>query len=444
MDQHTLDTVVRQAIEAEAGNLVNAVTEFLGGIGPKFSALKAEQRFRISLQSLGASLAISALEHADPDLRKALRDRGHSNPSGELCQGPLKGKGMKVIGLQLLVGSIRVPEWTAVCRKCGRHLGAVQEALQAVNHMSAACASAVAIAGVNLSFEKAQAAVEEMSGLTVDDNRVQRTIAALGPRAKEAMAEAPADSAKSLPPKGSQVYVMMDGGRIRTRQNGGEWREPCTALVLWRNEKGGWEKRGISHPLDKSKVLSVLDRWMTRLAPGTDWEVIIIADGAEWIWQWADQYPWAVHILDYYHLKEHVWEAAKALHGEETSAAACWVDRMMARLWRGWDTSTILALDRMKPRGLNAAKKLEALNKLATYLDNHHGLTRYAQNRKAGRCIGSGAIESFCKQLFSMRMKGPGMFWGELGAEHVMGLRTLYLTGQWGRLWDSPRLRKSA
>jgi len=40
--------------------------------------------------------------------------------------------------------------------------------------MSAACASAVALAGVSLPFEKAQAALAEMTGLSVDDNRVQR------------------------------------------------------------------------------------------------------------------------------------------------------------------------------------------------------------------------------------------------------------------------------
>jgi hypothetical protein len=442
--ENTLDSVIRQGLDAEAANVVDAMRRFLALSGTSFQALSAEQDLRSALHSLGANLVARALVHADGELRQALRARGHLDPSGAVCRGALKSKGLKPVALHMLLGSIRVPEWTATCRTCGRHVGAVQEALQAVNHMSAACASAVALAGVSLPFEKAQSALAEMSGLTVDDNRVQRTVAALGPRAEKAMAEAPEDPTRDLPPKGTRVYVMMDGGRIRMRSNGGEWREPCTALVLWQDAQERWHKRGISHPLDKSKVLAVLDRWMRRLAPGTDWEVIIIADGAEWIWQWADQYPWAIHILDYYHVKEHVWAAAKVLYGEGTPAAAHWVERIMNRLWRGWDSSTVAVLDRMKPRGWSAGAKRDALDALATYLNNHHGLTRFAQNREAGRCIGSGAIESFCKQLFSMRMKGPGMFWGEPGAEHVMGLRTLYLTGQWGRLWDGPRLRKSA
>jgi hypothetical protein len=33
-------------------------------------------------------------------------------------------------------------------------------------------------------------------------------------------------------------------------------------------------------------------------------------------------------------------------------------------------------------------------------------------------------------------MKGPGMFWSEEGAAHVMALRTLYITGQWEQLWN--------
>lgn len=37
-----------------------------------------------------------------------------------------------------------------------------------------------------------------------------------------------------------------------------------------------------------------------------------------------------------------------------------------------------------------------------------------------------------------MRIKGPGMFWSEDGAEHRMALRTLYVTGQWRSLWEQP------
>ena len=108
----------------------------------------------------------------------------------------------------------------------------------------------------------------------------------------------------------------------------------------------------------------------------------------------------------------------------------------MDRLWRGWTPSTVAALDRMKPRGLDRERKRKALHDLATYLENHTGLIRFGQHRNAGRFIGSGAIESLCKQVFTMRVKGPGMFWSEEGAGHVMALRTAYVTGHLDSVFD--------
>lgn len=52
--------------------------------------------------------------------------------------------------------------------------------------------------------------------------------------------------------------------------------------------------------------------------------VIIIADGAEWIWKWAEKYEKAVKILDYYHLKEHLYQAGTALYGEDSLRVRQW------------------------------------------------------------------------------------------------------------------------
>jgi hypothetical protein len=42
---------------------------------------------------------------------------------------------------------------------------------------------------------------------------------------------------------------------------------------------------------------------------------IFIGDGAEWIWNLADQhFPGAVQIVDLYHARQHLWELARRLH----------------------------------------------------------------------------------------------------------------------------------
>jgi hypothetical protein len=181
---------------------------------------------------------------------------------------------------------------------------------------------------------------------------------------------------------------MIDGGRIRFRgEDGGLWREPCTALVLWEGKDRTLEKRGMSHPTDKTKVLGFLDRWMEQLSFGT-WEVVIVGDGAGWIWQWAAKYPWAIAILDYYHLKEHVYETARLLYGEETPQASRWADEVMNLLWRNWPSDAVAMLERMKPRGPNESEKRKSVRCLVNYIHNHATLIRpvvgYVKARNSG------------------------------------------------------------
>jgi len=443
--ERSREALIRQVFERNLGSLVGVFNEFFGameGLGAG-DLVRTEQALRAVLHHLGGEATGEMLEQSDTELRALLRKtcRIHCNQHGRPCVGSLHSKGMKSVTVTTLFGEIRVRQWRGECRTCLRLFGTVNDLLRLVDGHTPACASVVALNAVVVPYEQARKLLLESAGLEVDDNRIKRVVDALGPRAKTCMEEVPRLRRDGLPPKGSRVYVMMDGGRIRMRENGGAWREPCTALVLWKDRHGRLRKRGISHPTDKEEVLRVVDRWMDRFAPGTDREVIVIADGADWIWKWAKGYPWAIPIVDYYHVKENVWKAAKVLHGEGTPEAQRFVDRIMERLWSGWCRKTEKILKRMKPREPRAAAKKDAITGLATYIKNHASMIRFKRHKNKDRHIGSGAIESMCKQLFSMRMKGPGMFWSEEGAANLMGLRTLYITEQWDQLWQSdPRL----
>jgi len=413
---------------------VEGLQAFLAGLSMDESPRGKEQALRSVLMSVNAELVRDVLERAEPDLRERLRQQGHRDGGGHLCQGALKSKGFKTTELLFLFGPVQVRQWTAICRVCHRRIGALDELLGEVNEMTADAAATVAEASVVLAYEPARKHLQGLQGLEVDDNRIHRTVSLLGPAAQRAQEQAPRLMGRERPPKGARVYILVDGGRCRSREPGRPWREPVLGLVMWEGRDGKLIKRGISHPSDKTRVLSVLERYIRRFLPSR--EVVILSDGAEWIQNWADQFPEAIRILDYYHVKEHVWKAANELHGEGTPQAARWADHILNRLWRGWVPSTVAELDRMKPRGLDRDRKRKALDELATYLENHSGLIRFGQHRNAGRFIGSGAIESLCKQVFTMRIKGPGMFWSEEGAGNVMALRTAYVTGHLDSVFD--------
>ena len=46
-------------------------------------------------------------------------------------------------------------------------------------------------------------------------------------------------------------------------------------------------------------------------------EVVVLGDGAHWIWNIAERhFPQAIQIVDWYHASEYVWHAASAIWGE--------------------------------------------------------------------------------------------------------------------------------
>ena len=50
--------------------------------------------------------------------------------------------------------------------------------------------------------------------------------------------------------------------------------------------------------------------------------------------------------------------------------------------------------------------------------------------------IGSGVVESACKQIVSERMKLAGMRWKKPGAQAVMTLRCITLSNIWNQVFD--------
>ena len=439
VEESTLEAMIRQVVEDEIVTFVSSLQDLLVRLMEANEPKEAETLFRESLLGAGAKMFGKAFERMDNEIRKIVRDRGHRDDSGGFCQGLIEGKGRKPIRIQTVLGQMVVNRWTGICRKCGKFIGSVEQILDVTNGMSAAAASAVSLAGVIQPYRPSEDVLQELLGIRIDDNRIRRTVISLASRSEDTMVHAFSEAQGVLPSSDSTVYVTIDGGRIRMSQEHA-WREPCCALLLWKDKQENWVKFGLSDPLCKEAVLGPLDEWMQRLRiANPNQDVVIIADGAGWIWNWAEKYPWAIKILDYYHLKEHVCDAAKALYGEDQKQIEKWTDDIIDRLWRGWVPSTIEMLKQMEYEGDLANEKKEAVKDLVTYLVNHPGLIDYARHRNAGRNIGSGSIESFCKQLFTMRMKGPGMFWGAEGAKAVMSLRTLYLTNKWNLLWDRPQ-----
>lgn len=168
-------------------------------------------------------------------------------------------------------------------------------------------------------------------------------------------------------------------------------------------------------------------------------EVLILADGAIWIWNIADQhFPHAHQRVDIHHVQEHLWNLAKELFGSETEALRAWV------------TPYLKWLERRKNGAIDVLHGLEELNKAATtlttsqrealqheihYFETHKTRMDYKRGKAKGQPIGSGAIESTCNQ-YQRRFKLPGQFWSIQGDEAFLALSTLHRNGRWQQLFS--------
>jgi hypothetical protein len=166
-------------------------------------------------------------------------------------------------------------------------------------------------------------------------------------------------------------------------------------------------------------------------------KVLVVADGAVWIWNLTDdRFPQAQQRLDYHHAREHLWAVAHALHPDDERAARQWVEPMLAQLQRGRapvllnDLRTLLKRLRKKKRQMVAAE--------LAYLESHQDRMDYAAARRNGEPEGSGAMESTCRQ-YQCRFKRTGQFWSRVGDEALMCLETFWRNDRWHLLF--PHIR---
>jgi hypothetical protein len=76
-------------------------------------------------------------------------------------------------------------------------------------------------------------------------------------------------------------------------------------------------------------------------------------------------------------------------------------------------------------------KKRQEFTKAYRYLRQRMKYMRYAEYRAVGVPLGSGVTEAACKTIYTQRLKLSGMRWERPGAQTVLNLRVLLLSGVW-------------
>jgi hypothetical protein len=329
------------------------------------------------------------------------------------------------------------------CEHCQRRWYALDEdeKLRA-GRVSCAMNRLLGIAGVTVSFEEAQRQIQEYLLVDVSINTIraetQRIGAMQSQREKEWMSQSQdldyLQSRERELTDLKRVYGSIDGAFVPLTEG---WKEEKTVC---------WYKAGLRygsqemHALDIHYYTSLQEAtafgelaWATGLHHRVDQakELVFVCDAAAWIWKIVEHYfPEAVQIVDWYHACQRLYSVADMLVECTEQERLAWTEHVKDLLWEG-DVNAVLqilqALFQKHPR-------CETIQDAITYYKNNQKRMDYARFRKQGYFIGSGSVESACKQIVSLRLKRAGARWTKNGASAVAKARAAWLSHQWDDL----------
>lgn len=167
-------------------------------------------------------------------------------------------------------------------------------------------------------------------------------------------------------------------------------------------------------------------------------KIVVLGDGAEWIRNLAElHFPGAIHIVDLYHARQHLWDVARALFPNNPISQKAWMKVHQKRLLdKGKIEKLVASLRSLLPAHPEAAEKLQDE---ADYFEKNAERMRYPKFRRQHLFVGSGVIEAGCKTVIGSRLKQSGMFWTVRGANAILALRCAHLNNRFETYWEDRR-----
>ena len=165
---------------------------------------------------------------------------------------------------------------------------------------------------------------------------------------------------------------------------------------------------------------------------------VALTDGAPWIANQLEvNLPGLLdaHLLDFYHLAQHVHAAANACLGQGSDAAKAWAGARLHEAKHCGPTPVLAAVDALARDVRRSPAKREAVRLLRGFVAERLAMLRYPAARRRGWDIGSGPTEAAGKNM-ALRLRGVGMKWDLGHAADLMNLKALYESGQAKAYWS--------
>jgi hypothetical protein len=323
----------------------------------------------------------------------------------------------------------------------------------------------MALAGIAFSFEESEQWLKEFLLFEVSENSIRSETQKMGLLQQESeeqqiqasqnenALQARLRAEKQIP---KRLYGSLDAAKVRIEPRARKG-EPVPAHDDWRDMKVGcwYQAEAVSVSRQSSRHRQKAQRagtvfrttqhqyycdimhvdpfgklvWATGCQVTADMaaELVFVCDGATWIWELVEHYyPHAVQIVDWYHAEDRLKRLADAVFPSPSQRQE-WLAQITEDLWQGQVEEVVLACQHL-------ASQHDDARQAVTYFSNHSQRMRYDLFRTQGYLIGSGTIESGCKQIVAQRLKRAGAQWIVEGAVLTAKARAAWLSGCWHTL----------
>lgn len=437
-----------KVIEKMAEILSEELSRYSEELGESGGVMAIEEEMREVLRAVGAKGLGQVLSQ---------QDRGKERPRYWRCScgGQAKYERRREAVVVSVFGRVQYWRGYYLCTHCHHGTAPLDQELHlSAGEVTAGLGSLLALAGVEASFDEGRRKIQRYLGIEVSDNTIRKETELFGRlQAQEEQAwKAQSQDAAYLQEQVRQavkreerIYGSLDGVMTPLK---GEWRElkvlswyeaePVTRSKPRRHhgkrsqEPTALQTKNITYAADQQDAESFGQLvWATGCQRAVDSyaEIVFIADGAAWIWRLVEQYyPNAVQIVDWYHACEYLTPIAQAAFGADRQAADAWLEQTREELWQG-RIQTVLAACRALE-----AQAPEPVRKALSYYANNEKRMNYAYLRERGYLIGSGTVESACKQIALLRLCCAGARWSKKGLVQTAKARAAWLSDAWDTL----------
>jgi hypothetical protein len=442
-----------------ADNLEQGVRDFLASGDQNLGDIE------VQIEQQSRELLRAAAEKA------AQKKADATPPVCPVCQQPLsQNTGEHRRGFECKFGTITIRRSRGYCKRCGKWRFPADAALglEETAGYSPRVQEMAALLASKMPVSEASAVLEHLTGVKLPPATLDREARRQGERARKLRRQADEQARQGGDRPGVQaelvlepyqMIIQLDAWNIRERDGWGKTEQ------LRRNgqepERWHWVYTGTCFRLDHRGQTAggrpvISERGFVATREGIDGlreqlhaealrrglgqaaGVLVIGDGAVWIWRLADdRFKDARQRLDFYHAVQHLAAVGRALFGENADQLKAWLRPLVQQLKKQSAIKVVEQLEEILEQ-MPAGAAAQAVQKEVNYFHEHRNRMDYRAGQRRGEPIGSGAIESTCRQT-QCRFKRPGQYWSQQGDEALLCLETFWRNGRWHLLFPHNR-----